>query len=106
MAMMNETTMWILAFLAGGVLGAFFFGGLWWTVQRGVNSSRPVIWFLGSALVRTLTVLVGFYVVSDGEWQRLLLCVLGFTLVRPLIGRLTRSQNVTTGLDKEVPHAP
>jgi len=24
-----------LAFLAGALLGAVFFGGLWWTVQKG-----------------------------------------------------------------------
>ena len=33
-----------LALLAGGVLGSFFFGGLWWTVQKGVASERPAIW--------------------------------------------------------------
>ena len=28
----------VLALLAGGVLGAMFFGGLWWTVRRGAAS--------------------------------------------------------------------
>ena len=30
-----------LALLAGGLLGVFFFGGLWWTVQKGVTSEGP-----------------------------------------------------------------
>ena len=38
---------------AGALLGVFFFGGLWWTVQKGVASERPAFWFLGSLLVRT-----------------------------------------------------
>ena len=35
------------------LLGAFFFGGLWWTVQKGVTSETPALWFLGSLLLRT-----------------------------------------------------
>ena len=31
---MNETLALVLAWLAGGVLGAIFFGGLWWTVRK------------------------------------------------------------------------
>ena len=40
-----------LALLAGRLLGAFFFGGLWWTVQKGVTSENPALWFLGSLLL-------------------------------------------------------
>ena len=32
---MNEALTLVLAWLAGGVLGAIFFGGLWWTVRKG-----------------------------------------------------------------------
>ena len=48
-------TSWLLPWrsLAGALLGAFFFGGLWWTVQKGVASERPALWFLGSLLLRT-----------------------------------------------------
>ena len=41
-------------FVAGALLGAFFFGGLWWTVQKGVTSEQPALWFLGSLLLRTV----------------------------------------------------
>ena len=42
-----------LALSAGALLGAFFFGGLWWTVQKGVTSERPTLWFFGSLVTRT-----------------------------------------------------
>ena len=45
----------------GLVLGAVFFGGLWWTVRKGVASPRPALWFVGSMLLRTGVVLAGFY---------------------------------------------
>ena len=50
---MSDILALALAFLAGALLGAFFFGGLWWTVQKGVASERPALWFLGSLLLRT-----------------------------------------------------
>ena len=49
---MNDTAIIVLALLAGAALGAVFFGGLWWTVRRGVASPRPAAWFIGSFLVR------------------------------------------------------
>ena len=35
---MSDIPVLALAFLAGALLGAFFFGCLWWTVQKGVSS--------------------------------------------------------------------
>ena len=69
-------------FLAGGLLGVFFFGGLWWTVQKGVTSESPAVWFLGSLLLRTGVILAGFYFVSQGHWSRLVACLLGFLIAR------------------------
>ena len=73
-----------LAWVAGLSLGAFFFGGLWWTVRRGLSSRRPALWFLGSLLVRASIALAGFYVVSGGYWERLLACLLGFVIARQI----------------------
>ena len=38
---MNDVLTLALALLVGALLGAFFFGGLWWTVHKGVASERP-----------------------------------------------------------------
>jgi F1F0 ATPase subunit 2 len=76
--------------LGGGALGAVFFGGLWWTVQRGAVSAVPGRWFLGSLVLRTAVVLAGFYVLGAGQPLRLGLCLLGFWLARVIVLRVTR----------------
>jgi F1F0 ATPase subunit 2 len=78
-----------IAFIAGLLLGAFFFGGLWWTVQKGLSSKQPALLFLGSLLLRTSTAVVGFYFASDGHWERLLVCLIGFVIARRIVMRLT-----------------
>ena len=87
---MKELSALILALFAGGLLGMIFFGGLWWTIQRGVSSKSPAILFSGSLLLRTATAVAGFYFVSRGDWRKLLACMLGFLLARLLVTRLTR----------------
>ena len=63
--MTNEILTGILALLAGAGLGAFFFGGLWWTVQKGLSSKRPALLFVGSLLLRSGVVLAGFYFMAS-----------------------------------------
>lgn len=65
-----------------------FFGGLWWTVRKGLSSQQPARWFFGSLLLRTILALAGFYVIANGHWQRLLLCLLGFAMARQIVTRL------------------
>jgi F1F0 ATPase subunit 2 len=88
---MNESLSLVmaLALVAGVLLGAIFFGGLWWTVRKGVAFKHPAAWFLGSLLLRTGIVLAGFYVVADAHWDRLLACLLGFIIARFVVTRFT-----------------
>jgi F1F0 ATPase subunit 2 len=88
---MNEMLLLALATSAGALLGAVFFGGLWWTVRKGVSSERPAFWFFGSLLLRMSIALAGFYFVSGGHWERLLLCLVGFVMARLVVTWLTRS---------------
>jgi F1F0 ATPase subunit 2 len=105
--MMNETLSLALALLAGVLLGAMFFGGLWWTIQRGVSSKRPGLWFFGSLLLRTSITLAGFYLVGRGHWERMLTCFLGFVAARLLVTRLTRSMGTKqVRPTQEVHYAP
>jgi len=80
----------LLALLAGGALGAFFFGGLWWTVRRGLAANQPALWMLSSALLRVGVALAGFYGVAGGDWRRLVACLIGFVVARQITLRLTR----------------
>ncbi|MCA9320388.1 MAG: ATP synthase subunit I [Planctomycetes bacterium] len=87
---MSEPWSQLLAWIAGMVLGVFFFGGLWWTIRRLVSAKRPALWVIGSFLLRTSAALFGFYFVSGRRLDRLLLCLLGFVMARILVTRLTR----------------
>ena len=87
---MNEALTLVLTLLAGGLLGAVFFGGLSWTVSKGVSSKHPVPWFLGSMVLRTGIALAGFYFIAGGHWPRLLMCLLGFIMARLVVMWLTR----------------
>jgi F1F0 ATPase subunit 2 len=87
----NEMMILLLAGTAGIVLGAIFFGGLWWTVRKGVTAKHPALWFLGSMIARMSIVLIGFYFVGAGSWQRLLACLVGFIGARLIVMWLTRS---------------
>ena len=87
---MNETLKLVLALLSGGVLGAIFFGGLWWTVRRGISSQRPALWFFASLLLRMSIILPGFYLVGRDHWERLTACLLGFVIGRLVVTWLTR----------------
>ena len=69
---MSESLTVILAFVTGVLLGTFFFGGLWWTIQKGVSSKQPALLFSFSLVLRTIIALAGFYFVSRGDWRRLL----------------------------------
>ena len=104
---MNNILGLALALAAGLVLGALFFGGLWWTVRKGIFSKSPALWFLGSTLLRTGIVLAGFYFAGRGNWRRLVVCLLGFIVARFIVMRLTRTP-VENGnsKSKEAGHAP
>jgi F1F0 ATPase subunit 2 len=84
---MSDILTLVLALNGGALLGTFFFGGLWWTVHKGVVSERPALWFLGSLLLRTGAILTGFYYVSQGHWSRLMACLVGFVVARVIVVR-------------------
>ncbi|WP_317203639.1 ATP synthase subunit I [Janthinobacterium sp.] len=87
---MNEYAMLLLSGGAGAALGLIFFAGLWWTVRRAGVAASPGLFFLASMLLRSAAVLGGFYLVGGAHWQRLLACLLGFTLARAVVLRATR----------------
>jgi len=103
---MNDTLSLVPALVTGVLLGAMFFGGLWWTVQKGVSSKRPALWFFGSLLLRTSIVLAGFYLIGRGHWERLLVCLLGFLIARLLVTRLARAAGKPICLAQDANHAP
>ena len=104
---MNNYLFLVFALVAGILLGAIFFGGLWWTVRKGVLSKQPALWFFGSLLLRMSIALVGFYFVGRGHWERLVACLFGFVIARLIVTWLTRpSGENQTRTAQEASHAP
>jgi F1F0 ATPase subunit 2 len=98
MPTMNDALSPAFALLCGGVIGAVFFGGLWWTVTYGVASRWSAPLFAGSLLLRMAIAVGGFYFVVRGDWTgngwasigtRLLACLAGFVIARLIVTRLT-----------------
>jgi F1F0 ATPase subunit 2 len=88
--MMSEFLHLLFALLEGALLGVFFFAGLWWTVRKLDSAKHVALLFLGSMLLRTGIVVLGFYFILGDNWQRLLVGLLGFVMVRIIVTRLTR----------------
>ncbi|MDB4991475.1 MAG: hypothetical protein JWN04_6653 [Myxococcaceae bacterium] len=104
---MPELASYALSAAAGTLFGAMFFGGLWWTVQRSLRSQCPALWFVSSLLLRTSITLAGFYLISGGQLGRLLCCLLGFVLARPLVTWWTRPARANSPASlHETTHAP
>jgi len=97
---MIESLALIAVFCTGLLAGGFFFGGLLWTVRRGLLAKHPAFWFLGSWLVRVGVVLGIFYVASAGRWERSLVCAAGFLFARALMIRFSRNES-KTGIPKQ-----
>jgi F1F0 ATPase subunit 2 len=72
-------------------LGAIFFGGLWWTVHRGVNATIPGLWFGLSALLRMAITVCGLYFVARLGWPSLIACLCGVLIARTAVVHLTRT---------------
>ncbi len=87
---MNDTAGMILALGAGLALGAFYFGGLWLTLQRLPDSPHPALLMLGSYLLRLAVTLAGLYFVMGDSWQRAAACLVGFTVTRIVMARVWR----------------
>jgi F1F0 ATPase subunit 2 len=87
---MDDTLHMLLVFTGGLLLGTVFFGVLWLTVRKTVAAKQPPLWMAGSFFLRTGITLAGFYYIGHSDWQRLVICLIGFISARLIIIRLTR----------------
>jgi len=100
---MNEPLSLMFALIAGMMLGAMFFGGLWWTVHKGVAAKHPALWFMASMVLRTGIVVTGFYFVLGDDWWKLLVGLFGFIVARSVSIRLTQQKSELTGVASHAP---
>lgn len=88
---MNEIFLLLFSLVMGFLLGSLFFGGLWWTVRKGLSSQKSTLWFLASLWLRMIITSIGFYFSAAGDWNRLLMCLLGFIMARFVVIRMAQS---------------
>ncbi|MDR8393259.1 ATP synthase subunit I [Aliifodinibius sp. S!AR15-10] len=84
---MSDIILLVMALAGGGLMGGFYFSGLWWTVQKMTSSRNPYRLMLLSFLVRSLAVMAGFYLLLLPGWPALATGVLGFVVVRAVVIR-------------------
>ena len=89
----------VLAWVAGVGLGLLYFGGLWLTLRQLPTCRWPTPLLVGSFMGRTAVVLVGFYFVMGGRWERMLACLVGFMMARILLIFWLRPERVL-----DIPH--
>ncbi len=82
---MNNGGVLILNFIAGIVLGSFFYGGLYWTVKKGLTARQPGLLFASSFFIRTAVVIAGAILISQGIFQNLVSCLIGLILSKSVV---------------------
>lgn len=76
----------VAALISGILLGAFYFGGLWWTVRRMSGSQRPLYLYFASLAFRMIIISGGFYfVLILAGWPALIACLVAFIALRSLL---------------------
>jgi F1F0 ATPase subunit 2 len=75
------------ALFSGMLLGLIYFGGLWLSIRRFLARENAMLWFQISLMLRNLIALCGFYLIMDGDWQKLIAAVVGFSVVRIVLSR-------------------
>jgi F1F0 ATPase subunit 2 len=98
----NNLLLLALAFAAGIVLGTFFFYGLWLTVRKLPLARRPVVMSLSSFFGRLAIVLVGFYFITAGRWERLAVCLVGFLAARMVLVKIFGPQGKSSKSDSQI----
>ena len=75
----------LLSFLWGMFLGGFYFGGLWLTVEKTVNSRYRILLFVASFILRFTVVVGGMYLVALVHWANLISCFVGLHFTRQIL---------------------
>lgn len=77
-----------VVFAVGMALGCFYFTVLWQTVRRLPDAPSPSRLLLASLLIRTGMVLPVFYLIMAGHWERIVVALGGFIVMREILTRL------------------
>lgn len=92
---MNEILILVISLCLGLIIGGLFFGGLWWTARKTIESTNSALWLFGSLMVRMAIVITAFYFLLTtsllgSRWQIILFCFIGFICARIIAIRFSR----------------
>lgn len=96
---MDNSLVYIGGFIAGIISGLYYFGGLWWTVQKVPTSSSPRILLAVSFIARLFPIVCVMYFAARNNPGVFFTLLPGFFLIRMVMTRKIRS------LNKESVHA-
>jgi len=84
MGMINSIHHIVIPFIVGIGLGAVNYAALWMTVQKITCARNPALLNVLSYAVRMGFIMAIFYIVMGGRWERLVICLAGFLLIRTI----------------------
>jgi len=96
------TVQLVAVFLTGAALGLFYFGGLWLTIRRIPNVQQPGMLLLVSYVVRIAVVMLAFFFVMAGEWERIIACLAGFLVMRTCMIHRIQPVNVVRSTSRKM----
>jgi len=73
--------------MVGAAIGAIYFAGLWETVRKLSETNKPFRRVVLSFALRMILLISGFYLVMQGEWERLVAAMIGLILAREFLVR-------------------
>lgn len=84
---MQPISTFFIPFIVGALIGWVYFSGLWHTVRKIPEAKNPYRLMILSFLARMVFALGGFYLLADGQWQRMTAVLLGFFIIRGILVR-------------------
>lgn len=98
----NSIFIWISALITGVFLGIFYFGFLWWSVNRISRTRHPIILTIGGYVIRlAIAILVFYLILRIGDWRALLICLAGFIITRIILVKRLGNQSPLEDFSKK-----
>ena len=91
----GDVTSLFVALGGGFLVGFVYFWSLKYTISHMVTARHPALVMIGSYVLRTVFMLLAFYLIMDGELMRLIACLVGFILARILLVKRAGPQKPT-----------
>ena len=85
-----------ISFVAGLIIGAAYFAGLWFTVRRLTDTGLAPLWLFVSAVVRLAFLICALFWIMDGRGDKLLAALAGVIVARLVATWSMRGSNAPT----------